>query len=264
MAALHPELLSILCHPHSKGALVLNRNRLLSQDGSDRFRIQAGIPSLLTGLPLRHRVWQWVYNRLAFGYDLGVRLGWRLPFGGAPIDRQSYLEEIEIRPGDRVLETAVGTGANILLLPDSARYFGVDLSMNMLHRCQGQLLRRQRTAHLVHADMQALPFKDNSFDVVFHMGGLQFTSNPSRALVEMLRTARRGSSITVVDELDSLYRILRRARPDMRKKRHRALESLLDLVPVPLGQKTVREINQGELFLLKFRKPEVEHNEEFF
>ena len=248
--------MAVLRHPENGSELVQDGTRLLARDSPASFPIYAGIPSLVYRPPARHLFWQWVYNRLAFGYDLGVRWGWGLSLGGKPIDRRSYLALVDVRPGDRVMETAVGTGANVSLLPESGRYFGVDLSLNMLQRCRINLAARKRQAHLVHADMQALPFKDGVFDVVYHMGGLQFASKPGRVLQEMLRTARPGATVTVVDENDSLPRILRRARKSAVKHLDAGLDGLLELVPVDGALKSGGRINDGELFHIQFQKPQ--------
>ncbi len=212
-----------------------------------------GIPSFAKNLPPRHRFWAWVYNRTAFGYDFGVRWGWRLALGGAAIQRESYLAKINIAPGQLVLETAVGTGANLALLPANARYVGVDLSLNMLRRCRQNLAHTNRPAALIHADMLALPFLDHSFDVVFHMGGLQFVNDPARAIAEVTRVAKPGSRITLVDETDSIPKILSRSR----KEGHAPFTGVADLLGImpPAGVDPLPElISEGELYCLSFTK----------
>jgi ubiquinone/menaquinone biosynthesis C-methylase UbiE len=54
--------------------------------------------------------------------------------------------------------------------------------------------------HLVHADVHALPFRDHTFDRVFHVGGAATFRNPRTALSEMARVAQPNTPIVVVDE----------------------------------------------------------------
>jgi hypothetical protein len=50
------------------------------------------------------------------------------------------------------------------------------------------------------ADSHALPFPDDAFDRVFHVGAVNGYRDPQTALAEMARVARAGTPIVVVDE----------------------------------------------------------------
>ncbi|HHX73502.1 MAG TPA: class I SAM-dependent methyltransferase [Firmicutes bacterium] len=104
--------------------------------------------------------------------------------------RREYLCELEIAPGMHVLEVSVGTGSNICLLPRGAFYYGLDISRGQLRQCAKNLRRLQLSARLILGEAEHLPFRDNSFDVVFHMGGINFFSDPPQAVREMLRVAK--------------------------------------------------------------------------
>jgi ubiquinone/menaquinone biosynthesis C-methylase UbiE len=45
-----------------------------------------------------------------------------------------------------------------------------------------------------------LPFKDHTFDVVFHLGAINLFNNKKRAIEEMIRVALPGSKIVIADE----------------------------------------------------------------
>jgi ubiquinone/menaquinone biosynthesis C-methylase UbiE len=194
--------------------------------------------------PIRHRIWEWVYNRSAFSYDFGVRFAWRFSFGGAPIRRESYLSKLVIKPGSLVLETAVGTGDNILQLPEDAIYVGIDQSFSMLRRCQYKLLQQNRTAGLIQADMAKLPFLPNSFDHVFHVGGLQFMQNPAKGIDEMHRVAKAGATILLADESASLAGILRRSKAT----------KIDQFIPTDASHVEIDTISNGELFMINYKK----------
>jgi SAM-dependent methyltransferase len=251
MVDILPALAPLLCDPGSHAPIRCENGALLHRDGQP-VAMRRGIPSLAAHPPLRHRLWAWVYNRVAFGYDPGVRFGWRFAWGGAPIRREAYLSKIHIPPGAYVLETAVGTGENILRLPGHAEYIGMDISINMLTRCQRRLTHANRPAALVHADMHALPFRDNAFDMVYHMGGLQFVDDPALAVREMTRAAKPGATITLVDEAYSIRRLARR-QPGGRSE-PRGTAALDGLIPPEGADPHFELISEGELYFLSFTK----------
>ena len=239
-----PSLAGLLCDPITR-APVREADGGYTTGAGAIFPIADGFPDFrIARPPLRHRFWAWVYNRTSFGYDFGVRVGWRLAFGGSPIDREAYLSRLDIRPGMRVLETAVGTGANLLALPGSAQYYGLDHSRAMLRRCRNKLDLAGHPAALVLADMAAAPFVDGVFDLVFHVGGLQFLSNPRRGVEEMHRMARHEGRVLIVEERASEAGLVARS----------GAGALRDLAPVQAEDVHIETISGGELIALEFRK----------
>lgn len=93
-----------------------------------------------------------------------------------PLERKPRLrglELAEIKPHDRVLEVAVGTGAamlEILKRVDKTNVVsGVDLSSRMLDKTRRAVAKAGFTnVELRPADARSLPFEDGSFDVVFN------------------------------------------------------------------------------------------------
>lgn len=244
-------LLDLLCHPKTHEPLTQQPNGLVAAGGTF-FPIREGIPCLLpVQAPLRHRFWGWVYNRMAFAYDWGVAFAWRLPLGGHPIEREAYLEKIEIAPDAWVLETAVGTGANLRHLPAAAHYVGLDISLGMLKCCQKNLARWGREAALVQGDAQMLPFREGTFDAVVHMGGMQFLARPQAALAEALRVVNPGGRIWIVDEAYSIPGLARRGGG---KGTASPLDTLQALVPSSATEIHAEWISNGELYFLRFRK----------
>jgi SAM-dependent methyltransferase len=239
-----PTLSGLLRHPSLHVEIAGEDGRLRLEDGRP-VPLVDGFPDLLpSDRPARHRFWAWVYNRISFGYDFGVRVGWKLALGGAAIDRNAYLSRLAVRPGMRVLETAAGTGDNLAALPAGADYYGFDQSVAMLRRCRSRLERAGRAAGLVLADMAAAPFKDDLFDIVLHMGGLQFMLDPRRGIAEMHRMARAGGRILIAEERASVSRMLRRS----------GVRGLEGLVPDRAQDIRIEEISGGELIAIEFRK----------
>ena len=52
----------------------------------------------------------------------------------------------------------------------------------------------------MHCAAEDLPFADNYFDIVFHVGGINFFSDKARAIAEMLRVAKPGTRLMIADE----------------------------------------------------------------
>jgi ubiquinone/menaquinone biosynthesis C-methylase UbiE len=147
--------------------------------------------------------YQKFYNRNAGVYDVSIKLFACVAGGGEAHFRGEYLGELEIQTGDRVLEVSIGTGANLHYLPQ-AMYFGLDLSWGMLKQCQQNLQRWEREAELILGNAEELPLRDESFDTVFHVGGINAFNDQATAIDEMIRVARAETKIVIVDETAKL------------------------------------------------------------
>ncbi len=107
------------------------------------------------------------------------------------------IDAAEVRPGHVVLDLASGAGEPALTI---AREIGptgyvtaTDLVDEMLAGCR----RRADQAGLANigfrlADMEALPFDDDSFDRVTCRFGIMFVPDPDKALREIRRVLKRG------------------------------------------------------------------------
>ncbi len=125
--------------------------------------------------------------------------------------RQNYMPllELDALPEGpvRILETGVGSGANLPLVRAQrprgtpTEIWGLDLSEGMLGHCRRRLRREpDPDLRLLMADAHHLPFPDDSFDRVFHVGGIGGFEDPALALREMARVAKPGTPIVAVDE----------------------------------------------------------------
>lgn len=114
------------------------------------------------------------------------------------------LEAAKVKPGDRVLDVACGTGvvgrAALELVGPGGSVTGVDLNPAMLAVAR----RVAPSAEWLEASAQDLPFGEASFDVVTCQFGLMFFPDRVAALREMWRVLRPGGwlSLTVWDRID--------------------------------------------------------------
>jgi SAM-dependent methyltransferase len=100
--------------------------------------------------------------------------------------------------GRRVMEVGAGSGRDLLALArDGAVGVVLDYSPASL-----ELVRRQARAQglpvlLVQADALRMPFRDGTFDVVFHQGLLEHFRDPMPLLRENARVTARGGRVIV-------------------------------------------------------------------
>ena len=165
-----------------------------------RYPIRDGMPIFISTADIsgENAKYQKLYDRLAPFYDLSVR-GYAWLRGHSERDRLTeYLQELEIHPGDQVLETSIGTGRNVHYLPPEAQYYGVDISWGMLQRCRRSAPGWNRDVELFQCGAEKLCFHDEAFDVVFHVGGINFFNDRRAAIREMLRVAKPGAKLIIV------------------------------------------------------------------
>ena len=156
--------------------------------------------TFLTG---NNKDYQKIYDRFSGFYDLATKSYALIKNGNERNRIMQYLNLLNIKNGDKVIEISVGTGRNIKYLNPAADYFGVDISYGMLKKCQRKMKRLHREITLIQAEAESLPLKDESFDVVFSAGGFNFFNDPGKAVHEMLRIAKRGAGILITDETEN-------------------------------------------------------------
>ncbi|KAF5290529.1 hypothetical protein FQR65_LT20635 [Abscondita terminalis] len=99
-----------------------------------------------------------------------------------------------LETGD-VLDIASGDGVLAeLLSPHAHRYVCIDTSARVV-AAAGERLRRFANVEVREGDMHALPFKDNSFDLVVLMHALTYARSPAQAVAEAARVLRRGGRL---------------------------------------------------------------------
>jgi phosphatidylethanolamine/phosphatidyl-N-methylethanolamine N-methyltransferase len=130
-----------------------------------------------------------VYEKLASVYDLAF--GPTLQPG-----RVRALEQMDIQPGERVLEVGVGTGINLSLYPKACRMTGIDFSSSMLEKARERVARGGlQQLRLLQMDAADLKFADDSFDIVYAPYLISVVPDPVKVAQEMRRVCRPGGRI---------------------------------------------------------------------
>jgi SAM-dependent methyltransferase len=100
--------------------------------------------------------------------------------------------------GARVLEVGAGSGRDALgLVHEGAVGFVLDYSPASLELVRRQAAARGMPIHLVRADALAMPFRNGTFDVVFHQGLLEHFRDPMPLTRENARVTRSGGRLVV-------------------------------------------------------------------
>ncbi len=118
---------------------------------------------------------------------------WVVPFVGGPMV-PPLLDIADLRPGERVLDLATGTGVVARLaarrVTPGGAVTGLDLNDEMLKVARELPLPPGLQIDWRHGSALALPFDDRAFDVVVCQQGFQFFPDRVSALQEMRRVLR--------------------------------------------------------------------------
>jgi ubiquinone/menaquinone biosynthesis C-methylase UbiE len=128
----------------------------------------------------------------------------------------------------------------------------------MLNNCQANLRRWQMEADLYRCNAETLPFTDNSFDVVFHVGGINFFNDRAKAIREMIRVAKPGSLLLIADETEKhVKEVFEKGLGGYYKNRKVPVSAPVDLVPPEMQEVHLESLRSGMFYALTFRKPRV-------
>jgi len=233
------------------------KEALVSVSG-ERFPVRNGIPALLKPEDLTgdNGKYNHLYDIVGGFYNDIQRV--YSPLKGFDLRDyfQSYMRLLEAKPGDSVLETSVGTGLNFRYLPSGVKLSGLDLSPEMLAQCQANLRRWKMDADLYLCNAESLPFADSSFDVVFHVGGINFFNDRGKAIREMIRVAKPGSLLLIADETEKhVKEVYEKGLGGYFKGRKEAVSAPIDLVPPEMEDIRLESLKFDMFYALSFRKP---------
>ncbi len=111
-----------------------------------------------------------------------------------------------VRAGQRVLDVGCGTGVVALTAARTgATVTGADLTPALLEVARANAAVAHVNAEFLEADVEALPFADQSFDVVLSQFGHMFGPRPDVTLAQMLRVLKPGGVIAFSTWPPELY-----------------------------------------------------------
>ena len=112
--------------------------------------------------------------------------------------RTEALDLLDIEDGDRVLDVGCGTGfATEGILERTAHVHGLDQSVHQMEKAWQKFGKRDRV-RFYRGDAERLPFENDTFDIVWSSGSIEYWPDPVAALVECRRIANPGGQVLVV------------------------------------------------------------------
>jgi ubiquinone/menaquinone biosynthesis C-methylase UbiE len=212
------ESLQFLCCPVCHGDLRLTVDKTskdvflsgsLECDSCRRtYGMENGIPDFLLPETLneKDKKWMLTYDRMSLSYD--IIMSYVVPFfsiGQEPFERRAWVKRLRVVKGARVLDVSTGTGRNLPFINrqvgPQGRLAAMDISNGMLAYAKMKMDRRGlKNIELQRANASLLPYKENSFDAVMHVGGVNTFGDGAKAMNEMVRVAKPNARIVIVDE----------------------------------------------------------------
>ena len=127
--------------------------------------------------------------------------------------RRKSLELLKVNKGDVVLEIGFGTGYNLVelakLVGDSGRVYGIDLTEEMIEISKKRLKKKnlEKRVKLIKGNAKRLPFKNNSFNIVYISNVLELFSDKDikKVLKEIKRVLKINGKVCVIDVAGNGY-----------------------------------------------------------
>ena len=136
-----------------------------------------------------------LFDGAARYYD---RVGDVLAFGTGRFYRRHALQCAGLAPGMKLLDVATGTGqvaqAATRILHDPRRVFGLDPSIGMLREA-----RKVHSGPLVRARAEAMPLRDDSFDMLSMGFALRHVATLETAFAEYRRVLKPGGRLLLLE-----------------------------------------------------------------
>ncbi len=242
--------------------VAINAGTLSCSGCQGTFPIHKGIPHFikedeLVGL---NKTFARLYDWFSWIYTAFSKIGFMLLGTTDTRARQELLARLE-PSGGKVLEVSIGPGVNLPFLlksPSVGEVYGLDISIGQLNRCDALIRRKNWPVDLFLGNAEELPFTDENFDSVFHVGGVNFFSNPQKAIDEMIRVAKPGTRIIICDENETGAGWYEKFLPGFKGAFHGQRNTIV--APIGLVPKTMLEVKleniwNGFMYCLEFRKP---------
>ena len=257
--------IDLLINPYNKQSLRVEKNKqeyVLTDSSGNEIPVIDGIPNFLTlektnGL---NKTFQDFYDRAS-----KINMAWVITsfLENTLVNKQrkEWMRNVEVRDGWKVLETSIGSGWNTNTLTANAQYFGLDISRGMLSRCQKNKRKWKKNIKLYQCNAERLPFKDETFDTVFQVGGINFFNDRKQAIEEMIRVAKPSAKIVIMDETEKMIKTYYQRTPILRKilkqnhiEQNRMIAPL-ELVPASMNEVATKLLFNNMMYVLSFRKP---------
>lgn len=214
-------------------------------------------PQELTGL---NRRFAQMYDWASCGYRLFSKLAFAYIGMSEEQGRREVTDRLDPK-GGRVLEVSIGPSVNLPYLvgrADVGEIFGLDISLGQLKRCQKYVSHQSWDIQLQLGNAEQLPYQDNAFNGIFHIGGFNFFNDKKKAFDVMIRVAKTGARILIADEYEKGAQGYENLFPGFGNHfegKRQAIVPPVDLVPEAMLKQRIFDIWKGWFYCIEFRKP---------
>jgi ubiquinone/menaquinone biosynthesis C-methylase UbiE/uncharacterized protein YbaR (Trm112 family) len=226
------------------------------------YPIVDGIPHFieersLTGM---NRRFAHLYDYFSWFYALFSKVGFAFLGLNEKKARKEVTDLLDPQSGP-ILEVSIGPGVNLPYLlerSDVGEVFGLDISPGQLKRCQKFTRRRGWDVDLFLGNGEQLPFQDNAFAGILHIGGINFFNDKKAAIDEMIRVTKPGARILIADENEKGAKDYEKILPGFKssfKGERDAIKTPIDLIPPEMMEVECFDIWHGFMYCILFRKP---------
>ncbi len=201
-----------------------------------------------------------LYDRLAWFY----RAFSKIAFAFIQMDEEIGRCEITDRlppNGGSILEVSIGPGVNrpyLMNRADMGEVFGLDISLGQLTQCQRYVAKKDWNVDLLLENGEQLPFHDEPFGGVFHVGGINFFNDKKAAIDEIIWVMKPGTRILIADETEKGAQGYEKFIPGFKKSfdgKRSVIAPSVDLVPKEMLETRVFDVWKGWLCCIEFCKP---------
>ena len=144
-----------------------------------------------------NRTIQELFSGIAAKYDRMNRI---ISFGGAMSWRLDAIQELNIHPYERILDTATGSGDLALWIKENFQdnlVIGVDITPEMIRIARNKDV--QKKVNWIIADALALPFENESFEKAISAYLLRNVPDIKACLTEQFRIIRKNGRIVAME-----------------------------------------------------------------
>lgn len=142
-------------------------------------------------------------------YDLWA-IFYDYTFGALVRARQlRAVQQLHLKPGDRVLDLGVGTGITLRHYPRNVTVVGCDLSEGMLDKAADKCRELGLNhCHLICGDAMHPPFEEQSFDHIMITHVISVVSDPARLVDRASRLLKPNGRIVLLNHFQSSYTVV--------------------------------------------------------
>ncbi len=113
---------------------------------------------------------------------------------------EAFVDRLNIQPGMKVLDVACGSGnLAVIAAKKGAEVTGIDIADNLIEAAKRRAAAEGLEIKFEQGDAEAMPYADDSFDLVMTMFGAMFAPRPEVTAGELIRVCKPGGRIAMAN-----------------------------------------------------------------